>query len=72
VSFAAITLCVASQRVFVVYFVIHSVRNLLDTPSYETRTAHVPEVGRSRTQRRSQHGIKFDDTTDLKGTWIAW
>jgi len=39
VSFAAITLCVASQRVFivvvvvVVYFVIDSVRILLDTPS---------------------------------------
>jgi hypothetical protein len=35
VSFAAIILCVASQRVFiVVYFVIDSVRKLLDTPSY--------------------------------------
>jgi hypothetical protein len=35
VSFAAITLYVASQRVFiVVYFVIDSVRKLLDTPSY--------------------------------------
>jgi len=41
VSFATITLCVASQRVFVVvvvvvvvYFVIDSVRKLLDTPSY--------------------------------------
>jgi hypothetical protein len=36
VSFAAITLCVASLRVFiiVVYFVIDSVRKLLDTPSY--------------------------------------
>jgi len=41
VSFAAITLCVASQRVFivvivvvVVYFVINSVRGLLDTRSY--------------------------------------
>jgi hypothetical protein len=37
VSFAAITLCAASQRVFifvVVYFVIDSVRKLLDTPSY--------------------------------------
>jgi hypothetical protein len=35
VSFVAITLCVASQRVFiiVVYFVIDSVRKLLDTPS---------------------------------------
>jgi hypothetical protein len=35
VSFAAITLCVASQRVFIVvsvYFVIDSVRNLLVTP----------------------------------------
>jgi hypothetical protein len=40
VSFAAITLCVASQQVFVVaavnvlvYFVIDSVQKLLDTPS---------------------------------------
>jgi hypothetical protein len=38
VSFATITLCVASQRVctfvvaIVVYFVIDSVRKLLDTP----------------------------------------
>jgi hypothetical protein len=36
VSSAAITLFVASQRVFiVVYFVIDSVRKLLDTPSME-------------------------------------
>jgi hypothetical protein len=37
VSFAAITLCVASQRVFIVVsvcFVIDSVRKLLDTPLY--------------------------------------
>jgi len=36
-SFVAITLCVASQRVFigaVVYFVIDPVRKLLDTPTY--------------------------------------
>jgi hypothetical protein len=35
-SFAALTLCVASQRVFIVVvcFVIDSVRKLLDTPSY--------------------------------------
>jgi hypothetical protein len=35
VSFAAITFSVASQQVFivVVYFVIDSVRKLLDTPS---------------------------------------
>jgi hypothetical protein len=36
VSSAAITLCVASQLVFIVdvYFVIDSVRKLFDTPSY--------------------------------------
>jgi hypothetical protein len=39
VNFATITLCVASQRVFivvvaVVYFVIDSVWKILDTPSY--------------------------------------
>jgi hypothetical protein len=37
VSFAAITLYLASQRVFIVvsiYFFIDSVRRLLDTPSY--------------------------------------
>jgi hypothetical protein len=35
VSFATITLCVASQRVFIVVdFVIDSVRKLLDVPSY--------------------------------------
>jgi hypothetical protein len=36
-SFPAITLCVVSQRVFIVvsiYFVIDSVRKLLITPSY--------------------------------------
>jgi hypothetical protein len=40
VSIAAITLSVASQRVFidVVYFVIDSVRKLLDTPSYVIHT----------------------------------
>jgi hypothetical protein len=40
VSFAAITLVVAFQRVFVVvsvYFVIDSVRKLLDTPSYTSK-----------------------------------
>jgi hypothetical protein len=37
VSFASITLSIASQRVFIVvsiYFVIESVRKLLDIPSY--------------------------------------
>jgi hypothetical protein len=39
VNFAAITLCVASQRVVVVvvvvYFVINSFRKFLDIPSYQ-------------------------------------
>jgi hypothetical protein len=37
VSFATVTVCVASQLVFVVvvYFVIDSVRKRLDTPSYK-------------------------------------
>jgi hypothetical protein len=42
VSFAAITLCVASQRVFivvaVVYFVMDSVQKVLDTPSRSVLT----------------------------------
>jgi hypothetical protein len=41
VSFVAITLCVASQRVFIfvsVYFVIDGVRKLLDTPSTAAAT----------------------------------
>jgi hypothetical protein len=43
VSFAAITLCVTSQWVFVVYFVIDSVQKLLDTPSY-SHLLHVLHV----------------------------
>jgi len=45
VSFSAITLCIASQRVFmiVVYFVIDSVREILDTPSYEAKVMNVKE-----------------------------
>jgi hypothetical protein len=43
VSFAAITLCIASQLVVivsVVYFVIDSVRKLLYTPSYTHTHTH--------------------------------
>jgi len=42
VSFAAITICVASQPVFVVvvYFVIDSVRKLLDSPSYALHSSY--------------------------------
>jgi len=44
VSFATITLCVDSQRVIPkvsVYFVIDSVRKLLDTPSYTSTSPYV-------------------------------
>jgi len=42
VSFAAITLCVTSQQVFVVvYLVIDLVQKLLDTPSYMHMCVHV-------------------------------
>jgi len=44
VTCAVITLCVASQRVFIgvsVYFVNYTVRELLDTPSYScTKDIH--------------------------------
>jgi hypothetical protein len=45
VSFGAITLCVASQRELIVvslYFVIDSVRKLLDSPLY----THLPSAAR--------------------------
>jgi hypothetical protein len=42
VSFATITLCAASQQVFiVVYFVINSVHKLLDTPLYILKQKHL-------------------------------
>jgi len=47
VCFAAITLCVASQRAFIivsVYFVIDSVLKLLDTPSYTSRAKSSKEL----------------------------
>jgi len=44
-QFSAIILCVASQQVFivaVVYFIIDSVRKLLDTPLYSWDPNHIP------------------------------
>jgi hypothetical protein len=64
VNFAAITLYVASQRVFlvvvvvvvvvVVYFVIDSVRKRLDTPSYviHTKGEHRLRMFENRVLRR--------------------
>jgi hypothetical protein len=56
VSFAAITLCVTCQRMFivVVYFVIVSVRKVLDKPSYE-QTNRFIEVFIFCTRRPSGH-----------------
>jgi hypothetical protein len=47
VRFVAITLCVASQRVFivVVYFVIYSIRKLFDTQSHSTDQSRDSSVG---------------------------
>jgi ABC-type uncharacterized transport system fused permease/ATPase subunit len=51
VSVAAINLCVASQRMLVVavvvYFVIDSVRKLLDTPSYAIHQATLSKQQRA-------------------------
>jgi hypothetical protein len=56
VNFAAITLCVASQRVFifviivVVYCFFDSVRKLLDIPSYSSLGSHVEKDSASLTR----------------------
>jgi hypothetical protein len=63
VSFAAIALCVASQPVFVVvvvvvvYFVINSVRKLLDALSYGvksdyTAAVHISQISVGNTKLR--------------------
>jgi len=59
VSFATITLCIASQRVvIVVYFVIDSVRKLLDTPSYthtfSIRTLSKTDLKMNQTKLKSK------------------
>jgi hypothetical protein len=78
-SFTAITLCVASQRVFVVvYFFIDSVRKLLDTPSYSAQfiwhrmRREGSELKRTRTEVTLSHfnvayqGIHRDGTKKKK------
>jgi hypothetical protein len=86
VSFAAITLCVASQRMFVVvYFVIHSVRKLLDTPSYNiaghwstpsflNNCSFRPFVGLRRqvleANRSLKAIVKFEDLKNLDMYWV--
>jgi hypothetical protein len=56
VNFAAITLCVVSQRVIPkvrVYFIIGAVRKLLDTPSYATLPLKILYL--------PNHGTDFDE-----------
>jgi hypothetical protein len=48
VSFAAIILCLTSQRVFIVvsvYFFVDSVRKLLDMHSYDSRARNIRAGG---------------------------
>jgi hypothetical protein len=73
VSFAAIILCVASQRVIPkvrVYFFIESVRKLLDTPSYLRRGVPSCDTvwccGRIPTFRRTIM------STSSWWTWTMW
>jgi hypothetical protein len=58
-NFAAITLCVASQRVFVVvsvYFVKDSVRKLLDKSSY-LKTICGNSAGESEKKHKSENPV---------------
>jgi hypothetical protein len=60
VSFAAITLCVASQRVFIVvrvYFVVDSIRKLLDTPSYIVEQGEDCERGNGKNVEIINRGL---------------
>jgi hypothetical protein len=59
VSFAAVTLCVASQRVVIVVY-IDSVRKVLDTPSY---MPHPQELHILQTERPSIQVQKELETT---------
>jgi hypothetical protein len=65
VSFSAINICVASQRVFVVCFVIDSVRKLLDIPSYVFSSKHVNTFALGR-QRPRRSKVKPENNYYLK------
>jgi hypothetical protein len=67
VSFGAIILCVASRRVsIVVYFVIDSVRELLDIPSY---ISIVPRCG-AQLSIWKRHQVRDTRNTELLSMWL--
>jgi len=69
VSFAAINLCVASQRVYIVDFVIDSVRKLLDKASYVTGPPLLlPYVRRTYL---IQHSLAYPEHTIHDGAVIS-
>jgi hypothetical protein len=70
VSFAAITLCVASQRVF--YFVIDSVRKLLDIPSYMLPTKQAAVTSYNCTQEVPSSYLNRDTICTLLRLYVAF
>jgi hypothetical protein len=73
VSFAVMTLCVASQRVFIVvsvYFGIDSVRKLLDTPSYMIMFRH-PNSGQNQNKRRANESFENLEKFEYLGTTLT-
>jgi len=60
VIFAATSFCIVSQRVFIVvsvYFVIDSVRKLLDISSYVTRGYQCSATGVTETSINEKHSV---------------
>jgi hypothetical protein len=68
VNFSAISLCVASQHEFVVYFVIDSIRKLLDIPSYVHIYVHktapcLPSIRITSTYFKMEQWNKYNEDT---------
>jgi hypothetical protein len=71
VSFAAITLCVTSQRVFIVvtvYFFINSVRKLLDTSPY----TFAPDEGEWSHSHFGHFALGFGARWDMEPIRRRW
>jgi hypothetical protein len=68
VSFAATALCVASHQVFIVvsvYFIIDSVRKLLDTPSYNIPAYVWRESGKKHEYKSVALSLHQSDRFDM-------